>query len=106
MAELVRDSNFSRILAFHTQGEVIYWGFEGLEPPEAEPIVNEFARVSGYQPIRYADSSAGLKDWFIQDWRRPGFTIEVGRGVNPLPLTQLEEIYQKSLGILLAALYM
>lgn len=106
MAELTRNSDFARVLAFHTQGEVIYWGYENLEPPESEVIVNEFARVSGYEPIRYVDSHAGYKDWFIQDWRRPGFTLELGMGVNPLPLTQFEEIYQESLGILLASLYM
>ncbi|MDQ0091228.1 g-D-glutamyl-meso-diaminopimelate peptidase [Paenibacillus anaericanus] len=106
MANLTWNSNFSRVLAFHTQGRVIYWGFEGLQPPESEVIVNEFARVSGYEPIEYVESWAGFKDWFIQDWRRPGFTIEVGQGTNPLPLSQFEQIYQESLGILLASLYM
>lgn len=106
MATLTRNSNFSRVLAFHSQGEEIYWGFEGLEPPESEVIVNEFSRVSGYAPIRYVDSYAGYKDWFIQDFRRPGFTIEVGKGVNPLPMSQFGEIYYKNLSILLASLYM
>lgn len=105
MAALTRNNNFSRVLAFHTQGKVIFWGFQGLEPPESEILANEFARVSGYEPIRYVDSYAGYKDWFIQDWRRPGFTIELGQGTNPLPLTQFEQIYQESLGILLVALY-
>src|SRR5690606_3333435 len=68
LAELTRRKDFDRVLAFHTQGEVIYWGFENLEPPEAETIVNEFARVSGYVPIRTVDSYAGYKDWFIQEW--------------------------------------
>ena len=106
MAELTRRKNFNRVLAFHTQGEVIYWGFENLEPPEAETIVNEFARVSGYTPVRTVDSYAGYKDWFIQDWRRPGFTVELGSGVNPLPLSQFNEIYEETLGIFLAGLYM
>lgn len=106
MADLTRKRNFSRVLAFHTQGEVIYWGFQNQEPPEAQTIVNEFARVSGYQPIKTIDSYAGYKDWFIQDWRRPGYTVELGRGVNPLPLEQYEEIYQEALGIFLASLYM
>jgi len=106
MANLTRGSDFARVIAFHTQGEVIYWGFQGLEPPESERIVAEFARVSGYTPVRYVESYAGYKDWFIQDWRRPGFTVEAGRGVNPLPLSQFEEIYQETLGILLANLYM
>lgn len=106
MAQLAQASDFDRVLAFHTQGEVIYWGYENLEPPYAETIVNEFARVSGYEPIRYIDSHAGFKDWFIQEWRRPGFTVELGLGVNPLPLSQFEEIYEESLGIFLASLYM
>ncbi|MFD4820357.1 M14 family metallopeptidase [Peribacillus butanolivorans] len=106
MADLTRKRDFDRVLAFHTQGEVIYWGFEDLEPPESKTIVNEFARVSGYEPVKSANSYAGYKDWFIQDWRRPGFTVELGKGKNPLPLTQFDEIYQKTLGIFLAGLYM
>ncbi|MCL6572357.1 MAG: LysM peptidoglycan-binding domain-containing protein [Bacillus sp. (in: Bacteria)] len=106
MAELTRKRDFVRVLAFHTQGEVIYWGFENLEPPESEVLVNEFSRVSGYEPVKTIESYAGYKDWFIQDWRRPGFTIELGRGINPLPLSQFDEIYQKTLGIFLAGLYM
>lgn len=106
MADLAVDRNFLRLNAFHTQGEVIYWGLEGLEPPVSEIIVNEYSRVSDYQPIRYIDSYAGYKDWFIQDFRQPGFTIELGTGVNPLPFAQFEEIYQESLGIMLANLYL
>ncbi|WP_108671002.1 M14 family metallopeptidase [Peribacillus acanthi] len=106
MADLTKKRDFARVLAFHTQGEVIYWGFENLEPPESEVIVNEFARVSGYEPVKTIESYAGYKDWFIQDWRRPGFTVELGSGVNPLPLSQFDEIYQETLGIFLAGLYM
>lgn len=106
MAELTGNRNFQRVNAFHTQGEVIYWGYEGLEPPEAEIIVNEYARVSGYTPERFIDSHAGYKDWFIQTYRRPGFTVELGTGINPLPISQFPEIYEETLGIQLANLYM
>ena len=106
MADQTRTRDFSRVLAFHTQAEVIYWGFDNLEPPEAETMVNEFARVSGYQPVKTIESYAGYKDWFIQDWRRPGFTVELGFGINPLPLSQFDEIYQEALGIFLAGLYL
>jgi g-D-glutamyl-meso-diaminopimelate peptidase len=106
MAELARSRDFEKMLAFHTQGEVIYWGYEGLEPPRSMAVVNEFGRVSGYEPIRYVDSFAGYKDWFIQEFRQPGFTVELGEGVNPLPLDQFDEIYQETIGIFLASLYM
>ncbi|MFT4412625.1 M14 family metallopeptidase [Fredinandcohnia humi] len=104
--DLTKEADFSRVLAFHTQGEEIYWGYEGFEPGISESIVNEFSRVSGYKAVRYVDSHAGYKDWFIQKWKRPGYTIELGEGVNPLPLSQFDEIYQESMGIFLAAMYM
>lgn len=106
MANLTRNRNFNRVNAYHTQGEVIYWGFENLEPPQARTIVNEYARVSGYRPIQIVASFAGYKDWFIQDFRKPGYTIELGSGTNPLPLSQFDEMYEESLGIFLANLYM
>ena len=106
MANLAEERNFRRMNAFHTQGKVIFWGFEGLEPPESAEIVSEYERVSGYTPIQYVDSYAGYKDWFIQEFRRPGFTVELGEGVNPLPIEQFQEIYEDSLGIMLANLYL
>ena len=106
IAQLTRERDFQWVNAFHTQGKEIYWGFEGLEPDYSENIVNEYARVSGYLPVRYIDSYAGYKDWFIQTYQRPGFTIELGSGVNPLPIEQFPVIYEESLGILLANLYL
>ena len=47
----------------------------------------------------------GYKDWFIQTYNKPGYTIEVGKGINPLPLTQFNQIYNENIGILLYAAY-
>ena len=93
------------VLAFHTQGQVIYWQFEDYKVTGAEELAKEFARVSGYslEDTPYASSFAGYKDWFIRIFRRPGFTIEAGSGENPLPLQQFDEIYRDNLGILVTA---
>lgn len=106
MADLIKNNQFDRILAFHTQGEEFYWGYEGFEPPESEILATEFERVSGYKAIRNVDSHAGFKDWYIQEYKRPGFTIELGRGINPLPLSQFHDILKKVEGIFLASLYL
>ncbi|WP_338470246.1 M14 family metallopeptidase [Niallia sp. XMNu-256] len=106
MADLAQKHDFDRLLAYHTQGEEFYWGYEGLEPPESREIAAEFQRVSGYRAIQYVDSHAGYKDWFIQEFRKPGFTLELGSGVNPLPISQFDKIYEEVLGIFLASLYM
>lgn len=105
MQKLVQKRNFEKVIACHSQGKLIYWGFLGREPRRSAAIASEFSRVSGYEAVRNVDSYAGFKDWFIQKYRRPGFTIELGKGVNPLPLEQFDEIYQDTCGIFLAALY-
>ena len=92
----------SLVIALHTQGEVIYWRFEDLEPPVSRDIVGTFSAVSGYAAADtpYSASFAGYKDWFIQSFRRPGFTVEAGRGVNPLPISDFDGIYARVRGIL------
>ena len=93
------------VLAYHSQGQEIYWKFRDYEVPGAEELGQEFARVSGYRlaDTPYASGFAGYKDWFIERFRRPGYTIEVGQGENPLPLSQFPEIYRDNLGILVLA---
>lgn len=103
MAEITRALDFSLVIAYHTQGEVIYWQFEDYAPEQSLPIANQFAAITGYAvEAGTAEAAyAGYKDWFLQEFRRPGFTIEVGLGVNPIPLGQLPGIYNENLGVLL-----
>ena len=93
------------VLAYHSQGQVIYWQFEDYEIPGAKELGQRFAQVSGYElaDTPFESAFAGYKDWFIQQFRRPGYTIEVGIGENPLPLSQFDRIYRDNLGILVTA---
>lgn len=94
--------NFELTIAYHTQGKEIYWQFQNYAPKDAEEIGKIFASVSGYtltQPV-FNSSFAGYKDWFLQNYKLPGYTIEAGFGQNPLPITQFNEIYNNNLGIL------
>ena len=105
LAELTRQIDPALVLAYHSQGKEIYWQFGDYEVPGAQALGEDFARTSGYTLANVPEESAyaGYKDWFIQDFRRPGYTIEVGQGVNPLPLSQFDEIYRDNLGILVTA---
>lgn len=100
--EFTLNNDFVLILAYHTQGEVIYWKFLDFEPRLSRKIGEKFSQASGYplETAPYASSFAGYKDWFIQNYNRPGYTVEVGRGVSPLPLSQFNKIYNDNLGIL------
>ena len=106
MYEFTVNHNFELILAYHTQGEVIYWKYLNYEPENSYKIARYFAQVSGYlvEETPVASGYAGYKDWFIQDYDRPGYTVEAGLGTNPLPMDQFPKIYSDNLGILLGGL--
>ena len=105
LAKYTEELDPALVLAYHTQGKVIYWQFQDYQVPGAQELGEEFARLSGYTlaDTPYESSFAGYKDWFIQTFRRPGYTIEAGEGENPLPITQFDEIYRDNLGILVTA---
>ena len=99
-------NDFSLTLSYHSQGEIIYWRYLDHLPPHSLEIGRAFARLSGYalEETPYASGHAGYKDWFIHHYNRPAYTIEVGLGESPLPLSQFDNIYRQNKAMLAAAL--
>lgn len=105
---LCRKARFRHVVAMHAQGEEIYWRYGPRTPPCARVMAEVMASASGYtaaDPEGLA-SHGGFKDWFIEETGRPGFTIELGRGVNPLPVESFEAVYEKAQEMLLLAALM
>ncbi len=94
------------VVAFHSQGKLIFWQFQDIQVPGAEELGRAMAEASGYilSETPYNSSFAGFKDWFIQNFRRPGYTIEVGQGQNPLPISQFDQIYAANAPLLNVAI--
>ena len=93
-------------VSMHTQGDTIYWKYQDFLPPRSEEIADELARVSGYTKAitPYASGFAGYKDWYISYYNRPGYTVEIGRGINPLPISDFDSIYPANLRLLSKAI--
>ena len=98
--------DFALTVSMHTQGDTIYWKYQDFLPPRSEEIADELARVSGYTKAitPYESGFAGYKDWYISYYNRPGYTVEIGRGQNPLPISDFESIYPANLRLLSKAL--
>lgn len=95
LVRLVRQSDYQSVLSVHAQGEEIYWNYRGYEPRHSSEWAAQLAAVSGYAAVELSNSDAGFKDWFIQEFARPGFTVEIGIGRNPLPLSDFPDICQR-----------
>ena len=102
----VEKHGFFSVYAFHSQGEEIYYDYNGHTPEHGLEMARILAKVSGYkvEKVEGITSCRGFKDWFIQTFQRPGFTIEAGLGKNPLPPSDLPALYQRLEPMLVAAL--
>ncbi len=97
ITKLCRENNFSHAIAFHSQGEEIYWKYGPNTPKCSESLAIALAFSSGYElsaPEGLA-VGGGFKDWFITEMNKPAFTVEIGKGKNPLPISDLEPVYNK-----------
>ena len=105
LTNLTMCENPNRVFAMHSQGEEIYWEYGGIKPDGAKRLALSLAAESGYKLIKNSGlaSHGGYKDWFIKEFCRPGFTLEFGKGQNPLPLRHFESIYEKAEDMLLLA---
>lgn len=96
------------LVSFHSQGEVIYWDHGGLAGEKSRKMAEIFAASSGYALDIPTGLSVGggFKDWFIEKYRRPAFTVEIGKGKNPLPPSDGERIYERIKEMMLLGLLM
>ena len=98
LSSLLRYSDEIRgVLTLHSQGEEIYASSGGESLYGMAAAAKLMSSMTGYKIAEPEGTAAygGLTDWCIKKLRRPSFTIECGKGENPLPYTELDDIYGK-----------
>ncbi len=106
VCDFVRNMDFDMLLAFHSQGGEIYYDFDGMASENARRTAEKLSRASGYPVLDTVGTASfgGLKDWFIKEYGKQGFTVEMGRGKNPLDIKRLDEFYKDNARLVLAAM--
>lgn len=97
LTSLCRKNQIRHVVALHTQGEVIYWNYGDIPVPRSKKMAEIMATSSGYalDVPTFLAQGGGFKDWFISEFSKPGFTVELGSGENPLPISDAEKIYKQ-----------
>ncbi len=108
LCDYVRNHDFKLCIAYHSQGEVIYYDYNGFVPKNSYEILKALCFESGYRPDKTQGiaSYGGFKDWFIEKYKRPAYTVEVGLGKNPLSYTQFDDIVKKNIPLILLASFL
>ncbi|MNI11068.1 Gamma-D-glutamyl-L-diamino acid endopeptidase 1 [compost metagenome] len=92
-------------LSYHTSGEVLYWHFNTLPENLArdKKMADTISGMTGYSQIKPAKdpSGGGFTDWFIGQFGRPGFTLELGpfQGETELPLWTFTDIWKQNMNM-------
>lgn len=97
LCDLCRDSDYSLAVALHSQGREIYYDYGNNTPNESQKLAYKMAELSGYA-VSHPQGIAvggGFKDWFIEHFHRPAFTLEVGLGENPLSPDIFDTEYER-----------
>ena len=95
LTTLCKSYNIRHAIALHSQGEVIFPPSPENAPPRSLKMAQIMSACSGYK-IEYPEGLAvggGFKDWFVEEFSRPAFTVEIGKGENPLPTEDYPKIY-------------
>ncbi len=97
VASYLRTTVPEAVITLHSQGEEIY--FSPRTDPRAGRIARRLSRVLSYPvatPVGLA-AYGGLADYAGDVLGIPSYTIEVGRGKNPLPLTDYPALRRRVL---------
>lgn len=94
--DLCKKVPFDVALAFHSQGEEIYYEYDGMIPKGTDAYLEAFDKNSHYKITKPTGTAShgGMKDWFIKFFDRPAFTVEAGLGKNPLPHNLFPKVYE------------
>lgn len=87
-------------LSYHLKGEEIYWEFGQTSHRRYRDkrYAESIAKYTGYKVVGQGQSVGGYKDWCVQEFKIPSYTIEVGNDKfeHPFPYSQFTEIYRQN----------
>lgn len=94
----VLKNNYPLVAAYHSKGEVIYWGYE--HNFRHYKYAKKYADLVGYELTRSENSAGGLKDYYALNYQGLGITVEIGedRFPHPYPVEELDNLIKKHSG--------
>jgi murein tripeptide amidase MpaA len=89
-------------VTYHSAGKILYWNFhqQSSEYYRDLAYASELNKLTNYSLVRPTPnpSGGGLSDWFVIEFKRPGFTPEIGNypGERHLPLSEFNKTWQEN----------
>lgn len=103
MMEYTKKHDFLSTVSYHHAGGILFWYFgqTGTNRTRDYRLTQELGNLTGYTPLTIEaqiGSTGGYKDWYVQEFKRPAWTIEIGKTVNerPIPEEEMLEAWKRN----------
>jgi murein tripeptide amidase MpaA len=89
-------------ITYHSAGKILYWNFhqQSSEYYRDLAYASELNKLTNYSLVKPTPnpSGGGLSDWFVIEFKRPGFTPEIGNypGEINLPLSEFNKTWDEN----------
>ncbi|WP_165763807.1 M14 family zinc carboxypeptidase [Halalkalibacter urbisdiaboli] len=89
-------------VSYHSSGRILFWNFhqKGAQLERDYKHAKAMNQMTGYRLMPQAGPRAGggYTDWFIQTYKRPAFTPELGyyAGATNVPLSEYDAIWNQN----------
>ena len=100
--DFVKKHKFKTYISYHSSGQIMYW-FNYQKKAESkrdQALAKTLSKLTGYKvmPPQYLPGSGASADWFIQETKMPGITLEISPyvGDNPVPLSKWDAIWRQN----------
>lgn len=102
LRDFVKKHKFKTYVSYHSSGQIMYW-FNYQKQAESkrdQALAKSLSKITGYKvmPPQYLPGSGGSADWFIQETKMPGITLEISPyvGDRPVPLTKWDAVWKQN----------
>lgn len=102
IADYTRQKKFNSVVSYHAMGSIIYWYYyqKGSDYQRDKALANELKTMTGYTLVPESSSAgyAGYRNWYIMNYKKPAFTIEIGSPSSkvPLDISQFTSIWNQN----------
>jgi len=91
---------FDGTISYHSSGEIIYYQYNQLNIERDLAIASKISKETGYvlEEEKQLVTGSGYKDWFIENYEKPGLTLEVSTyaGEQKVPVENYREIFARN----------
>lgn len=102
LKDFMKSRPFESYVSYHSSGQIMYWfNYQASKEYKRDlGLARSLSTITGYKvmPPQYLPGSGASADYFIQETKKPGISLEISTfvGERPVPLANWDRIWKQN----------